>query len=91
MSLFLSSPVQIRKDAVPDLREPHRRTAAQKHNMCHAVSCFFANMLCSPLPRHRPLTTGKRRFAYSQTVVHFRKPLNNGKVGSPGNRHPVIY
>ncbi len=26
-----------------------------------------------PLPRDRPLTTGKRRFAYSLTVVHFRK------------------
>ncbi|MDS7494076.1 hypothetical protein NXH30_31270, partial [Klebsiella pneumoniae] len=25
------------------------------------------------LPRDRPLTTGKRRFAYSLTVVHFRK------------------
>lgn len=36
-----------------------------------------------PLPRDRPLTTGKRRFAYSLTVVHFRKVLNNGKVGSP--------
>lgn len=26
-----------------------------------------------PLPRDRPLTTGKGRFAYSLTVVHFRK------------------
>ena len=25
------------------------------------------------LPRDRPLTTGKPRFAYSLTVVHFRK------------------
>lgn len=27
----------------------------------------------SPLPRDRPLTTLKGRFAYSLTVVHFRK------------------
>ncbi|EOZ5147657.1 hypothetical protein ACQRXG_005793, partial [Klebsiella pneumoniae] len=26
-----------------------------------------------PLPRDRPLTTPKGRFAYSLTVVHFRK------------------
>lgn len=26
-----------------------------------------------PLPRDRPLTAGKRRFACSLTVVHFRK------------------
>lgn len=29
---------------------------------------------CVPaLPRDRPLTTGKGRFAYSMTVIHFRK------------------
>lgn len=28
----------------------------------------------SPLPRDRPLTTLKGRFAYFLTVVHFRKP-----------------
>ncbi|HFT1072096.1 TPA: hypothetical protein ACH262_005300, partial [Klebsiella variicola subsp. variicola] len=27
----------------------------------------------SPLPRDRPLTTLKGRFAYSVTVIHFRK------------------
>ena len=34
---------------------------------CDAICCV------PPLPRDRPLTTGKRRFAYSLTVVHFRK------------------
>ncbi|MFA9592737.1 hypothetical protein ACERJ7_27135, partial [Klebsiella pneumoniae] len=43
-----------------------------------------------PLPRDRPLTTGKRRFAFSLTVVHFRKLRNNIKVGSGRNGHPVI-
>ncbi|MEE2283910.1 hypothetical protein PRA30_25455, partial [Klebsiella pneumoniae] len=42
------------------------------------------------LPRDLPLTTGKRRFAYSLTVVHFRKLRNNIKVGSGRNGHPVI-
>ncbi|WP_423787933.1 hypothetical protein [Klebsiella pneumoniae] len=43
-----------------------------------------------PLPRDRPLTTGKRRFAYSLTVVHFRKVVIRKKIGSAGNGHPVI-
>nr|QGW60092.1 hypothetical protein HPPIBGPI_00312 [Escherichia coli] len=42
-----------------------------------------------PLPRDRPLTTGKRRFAYSLTVVHFRKVVIRKKIGSAGNGHPV--
>ncbi len=43
-----------------------------------------------PLPRDRLLTTGKRRFAYSPTVVNFRKLLNTQKIGSYRNGHPVI-
>lgn len=43
-----------------------------------------------PLPRDRPLTTGKHRFAYSLTVVHFRKFVIRRKIGSTGNGHPVI-
>ncbi|ENV4418764.1 hypothetical protein ACFKC0_004847 [Salmonella enterica] len=43
-----------------------------------------------PLPRDLPLTTGKRRFAYSLTVVHFRKVVIRKKIGSAGNGHPVI-
>ncbi|WP_406946374.1 hypothetical protein [Klebsiella quasipneumoniae] len=34
---------------------------------CDAICCV------PPLPRDRPLTTGKGRFAYSVCVVHFRK------------------
>lgn len=58
-----------------------------------AVSSAANDAICCvpALPRDRPLTPIKGRCGYSQTVVHFRKPLNNGKVGSPGNRHPVIY
>ena len=43
-----------------------------------------------PLPRDRPLTTGKGRFAYSLTVVHFRKLRKARKVGSERNGRPVI-
>ncbi len=43
-----------------------------------------------PLPRDRPLTTGKRRFAYSLTVVHFRKLRKARKVGSGRNSRQVI-
>ncbi|PLI29011.1 hypothetical protein B6J44_11125 [Klebsiella pneumoniae] len=43
-----------------------------------------------PLPRDRPLTTLKGRFAYSLTVVHFRKVVIRIKIGSAGNGHPVI-
>lgn len=43
-----------------------------------------------PLPRDLPLTTGKRRFAYSLTVVHFRKLRKARKVGSGRNGRPVI-
>lgn len=46
---------------------------------------------CVPLlPRDRLLTTGKCRFAYSLTVVHFRKVVIRRKIGSAGNGHPVI-
>ncbi|HIA3917310.1 TPA: hypothetical protein ACWP96_005481 [Klebsiella pneumoniae] len=43
-----------------------------------------------PLPRDRPLTTLKGRFAYSLTVVHFRKLWNNIKVGSGQSGRQVI-
>lgn len=36
-----------------------------------------------PLPRDLPLTTGKRRFAYSLTVVHFRKVVIRKKSDLP--------
>lgn len=58
--------------------------------MCHTVSCIFIYILCYPLPRDRPLTTGNERFAYLLTVVHFRKVAIRQKIGSHRNGHPVI-
>ncbi|HAY5212221.1 TPA: hypothetical protein J0A47_004353 [Escherichia coli] len=64
---------------------------------CHEtqdVAVFSAvnDAICCvpPLPRDRPLTTIKWRFAYSLTVLHFRKIWNTPEIGSPENRHPVI-
>ncbi|EPU1047757.1 hypothetical protein ACVUNM_005857, partial [Raoultella ornithinolytica] len=50
----------------------------------------YAICCVNPLPRDRPLTTGKGRFAYSLTVVHFRKLRKARKVGSERNGRPVI-
>ncbi|HHG0753716.1 TPA: hypothetical protein ACPUHN_005415 [Klebsiella pneumoniae] len=58
------------------------------------VAVFLADddAICCvpPLPRDLPLTTGKRRFAYSLRVVHFRKLHKVRKVGSNRNGRPVI-
>lgn len=43
-----------------------------------------------PLPRDCPLPPINERFAYSLTVVHFRKVAICQKVGSPGNGLPII-
>ncbi|MBL6016053.1 hypothetical protein [Klebsiella pneumoniae] len=51
---------------------------------CNAICCV------PPLPRDRLLTTGKRRFTYSLTVVNFRKLHKVRKVGSGRNGRPVI-
>ncbi|HCN9527384.1 TPA: hypothetical protein N6828_004877 [Escherichia coli] len=44
-----------------------------------------------PLPCETSRRAGKDRFAYSLTVVHFRKTVNTQKIGSAENRRPVIY
>ncbi|WP_333890106.1 hypothetical protein [Atlantibacter subterraneus] len=49
-----------------------------------AICCFAA------LTRDPARSTGKQRYDYSVTVVHFRKVVISRKVGSPRNGHPVI-
>lgn len=44
------------------------------------------NLPCDPARRGR-----KDRFAYSLTVVHFRKVANRQKIGSHENSHQVIW
>lgn len=57
-----------------------------------AVLSAESDAICCvpPLPRDRPLTTGKGRCGYSLTVVHFRKMRNSVIIGSDRNGHPVI-
>ncbi|ECJ3538751.1 hypothetical protein FQA38_22965 [Salmonella enterica] len=43
------------------------------------------------LPRDPARRDRKQRFAYSLSVLHFRKRLNNAKPGSGRNREKVIY
>ena len=48
--------------------------SAEKTQDVAVLSAAFDAIYCvPPLPRDLPLTTGKPRFAYSLTVVHFRK------------------
>ncbi|EDS7167893.1 hypothetical protein R991_004294 [Salmonella enterica] len=42
---LLSFSAQIRKKQVPDLREPPRRAATRKHNICHSANCLLSCML----------------------------------------------
>lgn len=59
--------------------------------MCYSFSGFSIYMLFLSCRRDRTPGTVKRRFAYSMTVVNFRKPVNTQKSGSRWNGHPVIY
>ncbi|MGS3555044.1 hypothetical protein ACB262_28425, partial [Klebsiella quasipneumoniae] len=79
-----------KKGSSGSLRTPPARSGPATQDVavlsadCDAICCV------PPLPRDRPLTTGKGRFAYSLTVVHFRKLRKARKVGSERNGRPVI-
>ncbi|MCG5620701.1 hypothetical protein [Klebsiella pneumoniae] len=79
-----------KKGSSGSLRTPPARSGPATQDV--AVFPADCDPICCvpPLPRNRPLTTGKRRFAYSLTVVHFRKVVIRKKIGSAGNGHPVI-
>lgn len=55
------------------------------HSAAFATRCCVIPLPCDPARRGR-----KDRFAYSLTVVHFRKVVNRQKIGSPENSRPVI-
>ncbi|HBY7115532.1 TPA: hypothetical protein MI579_22305 [Klebsiella pneumoniae] len=73
------------------LRTPPARSGPATQDV--AVFPADSDPICCvpPLPRDRPLTTGKGLCGYSLTVVHFRKVVIRTKIGSAGNGHPVIY
>lgn len=73
ISCFLIFPPQIRKLPVPDLLQPRQRSGQATQYV--AVFSAESDAICCvpPLPRDRPLTTLKGRFAYSLAVIHYRK------------------
>lgn len=72
------------------LRTPPARSGPATQDV--AVFPADSDPICCvpPLPRDRPLTTGKGLCGYSLTVVHFRKVVIRKKVGSDRNGHSVI-
>ncbi|MFM4175060.1 hypothetical protein AB8Q30_31355, partial [Klebsiella variicola] len=52
---------------------PPARSGPKTQDVAVLPADSDARCCVPPLPRDRPLTTGKGRFAYSLTVVHFRK------------------
>ena len=52
---------------------PPARSGPATQDVAVLSAASDARCCVPPLPRDRPLTTGKRRFACSLTVVHFRK------------------
>lgn len=69
---LLSFP-EIRKLQVPDLLQPRQRSGQATQYVAMFSAESDAICCVPPLPRDRPLTTLKGRFAYSLAVIHFRK------------------
>ena len=86
-SSFCTDP---KKGSPGSLRTPPARSGPATQDVAVLPADFDAICCVPPLPRDRPLTTGKRRFAYSVCVVHFRKLWNNIKVGSGQSGRQVI-
>lgn len=87
LSSFCSDP---KKGSSGSLRTPPARSGPITQYVAVYSATDDAICCVPPLPRDRPLTTGKGRFAYSLTVVHFRKLRKARKVGSERNGRPVI-
>ncbi|WP_317987786.1 hypothetical protein [Klebsiella aerogenes] len=79
-----------KKGSSGSLRTPPARSGPITQYVAVYSATDDAICCVPPLPRDRPLTTGKGRFAYSLTVVHFRKLRKARKVGSERNGRPVI-
>lgn len=83
---------QIRKDAELDLLSTSPAHSGQETQDVAVFSAGDDAICCAPpLLRDPARRDRKQRFAYSLTVVHFRKVSDTQKTGSPENRHPVIY
>ena len=69
-SSFCTDP---KKGSSGSLRTPPARSGPATQDVVVLPDDSDARCCVSPLPRDRPLTTLKGRFAYSLAVVHFRK------------------
>lgn len=68
----------------PVRRDPVTQDVAAQ-SAAVATRCCVMNLPCDPARRGR-----KDRFAYSMTVVHFRKVANKKKIGSSRKGRTVI-
>lgn len=84
--IFLSFFAQIRKKAEQDLLIAPRRPAAAAVHILWCIALLLRNdtpyVVSLRIPQGRLLHAGKARFAYSLTVVHFRKSVNMKEIGS---------
>ena len=70
-------------------RPPTRSGQETQHVPLHKLKILLYSVYS--LPRDPARSSKNPGFADFLIVVDFRKPLNNGKVGSTGTGHPVIY
>ncbi|EPK1874250.1 hypothetical protein MBO76_005809, partial [Klebsiella pneumoniae] len=68
---------------------PARSGQETQHVQLHKLKILLYSVYS--LPRDPARSSKNPGFADFLIVVDFRKPLNNGKVGSTGTGHPVIY
>lgn len=87
LSSFCTDP---KKGSSGSASAPPARSGPATQDVAVLLGEYDAICCVSPLPRDRPITTGKRRFSCSLTVVHFRKIVNSTKIGSQRNGLPVI-
>uniref|UniRef100_UPI003CC53BA4 hypothetical protein n=1 Tax=Escherichia coli TaxID=562 RepID=UPI003CC53BA4 len=91
ISLFLSFLSEIRKKVVQDLPSPptQRHLPSSQHvvpdSSADDTICCVISLTCDASRRG-----GKQRYDYFLSVIHFRKPVNNRKIGSAGNGPPAI-
>ncbi len=87
LSSFCTDP---KKGSSGSAFRPPARSGPETQDVAVFLADSDAICCVPPLPRDRPLTTGKGRCGYSVTVVHFRKLRYTWKVGSGRNGRPVI-
>lgn len=86
-SIFTSDPISGGSGSA--FRPPTRSGQKTQHVQLHKLKILLYSVYS--LPRDPARSSKNPGFADFLIVVDFRKPLNNGKVGSTGTGHPVIY